>query len=76
MVVSDALAAVEFLRAVFGAVGVVQAGRPAEVRIGDSVVIVTSAGERGMFPASKRAALARLSRPARRSGPARRVGQV
>jgi PhnB protein len=34
MVVSDAAAAVEFLRTVFGAVGDVHAGRPAEVHIG------------------------------------------
>ena len=51
MVVSDAAAAVEFLRAVFEAVGQVQAGRPTEVRIGDSVVMVTSAVERDLFPA-------------------------
>jgi PhnB protein len=51
MVVSDAAAAVEFLRAVFDAVGQVQAGRPTEVRIGDSVVMVTPAVERDLFPA-------------------------
>ena len=51
MVVSDAAAAVEFLRTVFDAVGEVQTGRPAEVRIGDSVVMVTSAVERELFPA-------------------------
>lgn len=51
MVVRDAVAAVEFLRAVFGAVGEVHADRPAEVHIGDSLVMVTSAGERELFPA-------------------------
>jgi PhnB protein len=51
MVVSDAAGAVEFLRAVFDAVGEVQAGRPAEARIGDSLVMVTSADERELFPA-------------------------
>jgi PhnB protein len=51
MVVSDAVAAVEFLRAVFGAIGEVHADRPAEVQIGDSVVMVTSAREREPFPA-------------------------
>jgi PhnB protein len=51
MVVSDAAAAVEFLRTVFDAVGDVQAERPAEVRIGDSLVMVTSAAEREPFPA-------------------------
>jgi uncharacterized glyoxalase superfamily protein PhnB len=51
MVVSDAAAAVDFLRAVFDAVGQVQAERPTEMRIGDSVVMVTSAVERDLFPA-------------------------
>lgn len=51
MVVSDAAAAVEFLRAAFGAVGEVHAGRPAEVRIGDSLVMVSSADDRALFPA-------------------------
>lgn len=51
MVVSDAVAAVEFLRAVFSATGEVRADRPAEVQIGDSLVMVTSAGERELFPA-------------------------
>ena len=51
MVVSDAAGAVEFLRTVFDAVGEVQAERPTEVRIGDSVVMVTSDTERELFPA-------------------------
>lgn len=51
MVVSDAVAAVEFLRDAFGVEGEVHAGRPAEVRIGDSVIMVTSVGERELFPA-------------------------
>jgi len=51
MVVSDAAAAVEFLRAVFGAVGDFHPDRPAEMRIGDSLVMVTSVGERERFPA-------------------------
>jgi uncharacterized glyoxalase superfamily protein PhnB len=51
MVVSDAAAAVEFLRAVFGAVGEVHADRPSEMRIGDSLIMITSAGERALFPA-------------------------
>jgi PhnB protein len=51
MVVSDAAGAVEFLRTVFDAVGEVQAERPAEVRIGDSLVMVSSAAEREPFPA-------------------------
>lgn len=51
MVVSDAVLAVEFLRSVFGAIGEVHADRPAEMHIGDSLVMVTSAGERELFPA-------------------------
>jgi PhnB protein len=51
MVVSDAAAAVELLRAVFGALGEIPAGRPAEMRIGDSLIMVSSAGERDVFPA-------------------------
>lgn len=51
MVVSDLAAAVEFLRATFGAVGETNAGRPAEIRIGDSLVMVSGAGEREVFPA-------------------------
>ena len=51
MVVSDLDAAVEFLRQVFAATGDVQPGRPAEVSIGDSLVMVSQAGERELFPA-------------------------
>jgi uncharacterized glyoxalase superfamily protein PhnB len=51
MVVSDVTAAVRFLRAVFRATGEVPDGRPAEIRIGDSVVMVSSAGQRELFPA-------------------------
>lgn len=51
MVVGDVAAEVEFLRAVFGATGEVHANRPAEVHIGDSLVMVSSAAERELFPA-------------------------
>lgn len=51
MVVSDAAAAVGFLRTVFDAVGELHEGRPAEMRIGDSIVMVTPADERELFPA-------------------------
>ena len=44
MVVGDLEGAVSFLRTVFGAVGEVHAGRPAEIRIGDSLVMITEAG--------------------------------
>ncbi len=51
MVVSDVGAAVAFLRAVFNATGEASAGRPAEVRIGDSLVMVSASSERELFPA-------------------------
>jgi uncharacterized glyoxalase superfamily protein PhnB len=51
MVVDDAAAAVEFLRTVFHAAGDATVDRPAEIRIGDSVVMVSEAGERETFPA-------------------------
>ncbi len=50
LVVADAGALVEFLRTVFGATGEVQGDRPAEIRIGDSLVMVTQAGAREAFP--------------------------
>ena len=51
MVVVDVDAQVAFLRAVFDASGEVVAGRPAEIAIGDSLVMVSSAAERDLFPA-------------------------
>jgi uncharacterized glyoxalase superfamily protein PhnB len=51
MVVSDVAAEVEFLRAVFDATGEVNADRPAEIRIGDSLVMVSSTAGRELFPA-------------------------
>jgi len=51
MVVSNANAAAEFLRVVFSAVGEAPADRPAEMRIGNSLVMVTSAGERELLTA-------------------------
>jgi PhnB protein len=51
MVVDDVAGAVEFLRAVFDATGDVHPGRPAELRIGDSLVMVTGVGAREPFPA-------------------------
>ncbi|MHC1559800.1 VOC family protein [Actinomycetospora sp. C-140] len=51
MVVSDPAGAVEFLREVFDAEGEVSAGRPTEVVIGDSVIMVSGVGEREAFPA-------------------------
>ncbi|WP_405164602.1 VOC family protein [Nocardia sp. NBC_01499] len=51
MVVDDQVGAVGFLRTVFEAVGDVEPDRPTEVRIGDSLVMVSVAGEREVFPA-------------------------
>lgn len=49
--VDDVDAQVGFLRRVFGAAGDVVSGRLAEMRIGDSQVMVSSAEHRGPFPA-------------------------
>ncbi|MFC5336845.1 VOC family protein [Mycobacterium branderi] len=51
MVVNDLNGAVAFLRTVFGATGNVEANRPAEVCIGDSLVLVSEAVQRELFPA-------------------------
>jgi uncharacterized glyoxalase superfamily protein PhnB len=51
LVVADTEPQVEFLRAAFDASGDVHPDRPAEVRIGDSLVMVSSAGARERFPA-------------------------
>jgi PhnB protein len=51
LVVSDAAAQIAFLRTVFDATGEHCSERPAEIRIGDSLVMVTSAGARALFPA-------------------------
>jgi uncharacterized glyoxalase superfamily protein PhnB len=51
MVVADVAAEVEFLRAVFDATGDVVPGRPVEMGIGDSIVMISSTAERDAFPA-------------------------
>ena len=51
LVVADVEAQVAFLRGVFGATGDVVPGRPADLRIGDSLVMVSSSAERDLFPA-------------------------
>ncbi len=51
MVVNDVEGAVRFLRAVFDGEGEVHEDRPAEIRIGDSLVMVSSPSERELFPA-------------------------
>ena len=49
--VADPGAVVEFLRAVFDATGEVDPERPAELRIGDSLVMISSTQARETFPA-------------------------
>ncbi|HMG41996.1 MAG TPA: VOC family protein [Acidimicrobiales bacterium] len=51
MFVPDVEAAAGFLRAVFDALGDVHPDRPAELRVGDSLVMVSSTAERDRFPA-------------------------
>jgi len=51
LVVPDVAAQVSFLRDVFGATGDIEPDRPAEVRIDDSVIMISSIGEREHFPA-------------------------
>jgi uncharacterized glyoxalase superfamily protein PhnB len=51
IVVGDVAAQVGFLQDVFGAAGEVVPGRPTELRIGDSLVMVSSGAERELFPA-------------------------
>jgi PhnB protein len=51
IVVDDVDAQVRFLRLVFGATGDVEPERPAEIRIGDSLLMISSSLERSVFPA-------------------------
>lgn len=51
VVVDDVAAQVRFLREVFAATGDLEPGRPAEMRIGDSVIMISSTAERAAFPA-------------------------
>jgi PhnB protein len=51
IVVSNVAEQVEFLRAVFDATSEVDTDGPAEVRIGNSLIMVSSAGSRELFPA-------------------------
>jgi uncharacterized glyoxalase superfamily protein PhnB len=49
--VEDVGAQVDFLRTAFGATGLVEPGRPAEILIGDSLVMISPAAERDLFSA-------------------------
>ncbi len=51
IVTDDVEGLVAFLRTVFDADGEIVAGRPVDVRIGDSIIMVSGAGERDAFPA-------------------------
>jgi uncharacterized glyoxalase superfamily protein PhnB len=51
IVVADVAAQVDFLRQVFDATGDVVPGRPAEIRVGDSLIMVSPADDRDLFPA-------------------------
>jgi PhnB protein len=51
VVVDDVVAQVHFLKEVFAAAGGAEPGRPAGVRIGDSVIMISSTAEREPFPA-------------------------
>jgi PhnB protein len=51
LVVSDVEAQVKFLHQAFDATGEAQPGRPAEVRIGDSLIMISGTTERDAFPA-------------------------
>ena len=51
IVAHDAKQLVEFLRQVFGATGEYQEARPSEIKIGDSVVMISEAGIRNAMTA-------------------------
>ena len=51
IVVEDAAGFVAFLRQVFGASGEIEEARPSQIRIGDSILMVTGTGARRTFPA-------------------------
>lgn len=51
IVVADVGAQVDFLRRVFHATGEVAGDRPAEILVGDSLIMVTAATDRDLFPA-------------------------
>jgi uncharacterized glyoxalase superfamily protein PhnB len=51
MFVDDVEQAVAFLGSVFGAIAQVETGRPTDVHIGDSVILVSSTADRERFAA-------------------------
>lgn len=51
IVTDDAAGLIAFLRRAFGATAEIQGNAPAQVRIGDSLLLVSGTGERPAFPA-------------------------
>jgi uncharacterized glyoxalase superfamily protein PhnB len=51
VVVGDVAAQADFLRAVFDASGTLEPGRPAEMQVGDSLIMVSPSTKRDPFPA-------------------------
>jgi len=51
IVVTDVAAQVHFLEIVFDATGDIEPGRPVEISIGDSLIMVSPATDRTPFPA-------------------------
>jgi uncharacterized glyoxalase superfamily protein PhnB len=51
IVVEDAAGFVSFLKRVFGATGDFQVEAPSQIRVGDSLLMVSAAGARESFPA-------------------------
>jgi PhnB protein len=51
IVVRDVEGLVEFIKTVFGATGELRTGLPTEMRIGDSIVMVSGEGQRDQWPA-------------------------
>ena len=50
IIVSDAAMLVDFVKGVFGATGDYRSGAPAEMRIGDSIIMISDAGVRKPMP--------------------------
>lgn len=48
---NDAPGLIAFLHSVFGATGSLEGGRPAEIRIGDSLIIISGTEQRAATPA-------------------------
>jgi len=51
IVVNDVAGLVEFLRRAFGGTGEVHADRPAVIRVGDSMLMISAVGPRAAMPA-------------------------